>query len=183
MKFEYDDDFDFTDSPDEGSDCEEKMKIIKQIENYQTNFPELINKKSIDKSKKSDIKKYDIDTPITVLQDDLENIQNKINNTGIIKDLSGLCMVAANLIQKISTRTPLKLDGPKCDLVSVVQQNKESFSQVCKELMCKYDMCGISKPEIRLAMLGIQSVLLVHSTNTQEEKEENIVKEKSNETV
>lgn len=185
-------DFDFSNSGSESgteSDGEEKSKLIKQIENYHINFPDLINKKTLEKSKK--FKKYDNSVPTEVLREDLKNIQAQVNNTGMIKDVSGVCITIAGLIQNISTKTPLKLTGPKCDLVTIVHNNKESFNQICKELMCKYDICGLVKPEIRLAMLGVQSILLVHSENSQAEKElqdlrnqtEKDMKEKSNDKV
>lgn len=149
----------------EGSDEEEKIKIIKQIENYQNTFPDIVNKKTIDKSKNKLKKKYSPSTPLSVLKDDLNNIENEVNNNGMVKDLGGLCVSVAGLIQNLSTKTRLKLNGPKVDLVTIVHNNKECFNQLCKELMCKYDICGVTKPEVRLAMLGVQTIFIVHSEN------------------
>jgi len=170
----------------EVSDIEEKEKIIKQIDNYQKTFPDLINKKTIDKKNKKERKKYTTKVPLDTLKEDLKTIENEVNNNGMIKDMGGLCVSIASVIQNLSTKTRLKLNGPKIDLVSVVNNNKESYNQICKELMCKYDICGVTKPEVRLAMLGAQTIFLVHSENSREIEatpEVKLEEKKSTETV
>src|SRR5690554_1087162 len=94
-----------SDSEDVNSEENEKLKIIKQIDNYQKTFPEIINKNTIEKAKKKTRKKYTTKTPLSVLQDDLNNIENEVNNNGMLKDMGGLCVSVAGLIQNISTKT------------------------------------------------------------------------------
>jgi hypothetical protein len=151
---------------------DERELLIKQINNYHKNFPDILNKKA--EKKVPLLKKYSKLTPIETLKQDLNDAQTTVASQNMIKDVGALCVSAAYGLQNIGNMIGLKLAGPKIDLATIVHQNKQAFDVIVKELACKYDLMGMAQPEIRLGLLASQCILVVHSTNTQPEKPEEI---------
>jgi hypothetical protein len=151
------------------SDCDidEREKLIKQVNNYHNNFPEILSKKV---EKKPNAKKYSNVTPIETIKKDLEDAQTAVASQNFVKDMGALAVSASYGLQNMASMVGLKLSGPKVDLATIVHQNKDSFNILIKEIACKYDLMGLAQPEVRLAMLTSQCILIVHSTNAREEK-------------
>jgi hypothetical protein len=81
------------------------------------------------------------------------------------KDMGGVSMAAALLIQQLGETFGFKLAGPCISLAGVVQKNREAYDIALRELMCKYAMGNVMEPEWRLVLLTSQSILGVHMMN------------------
>lgn len=155
---------DFSDFSDqENSEELEKEKLINQIENYYRTFPEVFKDRKKMKLRKN--------TPLEVLKDEVKLLDQEVTKNSSVKDMGNLAISMAYGLQKMLDGTPIKLNGPKIGLADIVQNQKQAYDEVFKQLACKYNLMGMVSPELKLAGLAIQSVFVAHGINAHAEEE------------
>lgn len=152
-------------SEEDETEIKTKERLIKNIELYNAQFEkELRDFNRVNNKKKKNVK-YTKDTPLETIQADLNEMRTHVASKNAAKDMGGVSMAAALLIQQIGETFGFKLAGPCVSLAGVVQKNKEAYDIALRELMCKYSMGNVMEPEWRLVLLTGQSMLGVHFMN------------------
>ncbi len=162
-------------SEDEVSEKEEQEEpldrddLIRQIEDYYREFPDILNSKETKKSQDS-VKKirtrYTDATPTEKIKEDLDLVRIAVGGKNMGSALSGLCLPAAMIIEHIGTEMGLKLKGPPKSLSAVVYNNRAVFESCIKEIVCKYGLGTYMQPEARLLMALGTCILSVHTENS-----------------
>ncbi len=134
----------------------ENVEIIKHIEAYRRNFPDLCEKLK---------KEYDPNMDTEYLKKELDKIRILVSENNTIKNMGDLCVTTAYFIQDIGEYAGLKLNGPKLSLANIVNSNKETYNSIMKEIICEHNLSGWTKPEYRLAMLTAQCLVVTHAQN------------------
>lgn len=147
--------------------------LLRQIEEYYREFPDILNSKETKKAQES-VKKvrsrYSEATPTEKIKEDLDLIKVAVAGKNMAGTLSGLCVPAAMIIEHVGEHMGLKLKGPSESLSAVVYTNRAVFESCIKELVCKYGLGGYMQPEVRLAMALGSCVMSVHTKNDTAEK-------------
>lgn len=153
---------------EEEEEEEERKEMIRQIEAYHRNFPEILSKrtnKSEEKLNEKITKKYSAITNKDKLRAELDGIKRQVSGTTMIKDLGSLFITGAFVLQDGGEAFGLKLKGPKIALADIVAQNQGAFSSVMRELGCKYNLEKYAEPEVRMGLLCLQCIGTCHISN------------------
>lgn len=153
--------------------------LIRQIEDYHREFPEILNNKDVKKAQEN-VKKvrerYTDATSTEKIKEDLELIKVAVGGKNMGGALSGLCVPIAMIIEHVGSEMGLKLNGPSKSLTEVVHTNRTVFESCIKEIVCKYGLGTYMQPEVRLAIALGSCVLSVHTENTTAEKASTVPK-------
>ena len=151
---------DLTNLNENQEDKIERMKLIEQYSKYRSTFK--FTKDVIDPKKLS----------LDELKFEIELLQSELNGKGSMLAFSALLMTSFTILEHSSKllNIGLRLDG----LTKAVDENKEEFNNIMKELLIKYNIFSPG-PETRFILLVAKTVYITHHMNMAIEKKKEII--------